>query len=101
MYDASPVSKDTVSVTEDKKGKRPTSVLSVDIDEALNDGHSLELVSEIQFCAIAAGRLVASSAHTTMAALECDIFCRCDDRPGRTSEQSTSNCDFEVVRASI
>ena len=38
MYDWRPESKDAVSVTEDRKGKRPTSELSVDIEAALNAG---------------------------------------------------------------
>jgi len=42
------VSNDVRSVTDDKNGNRPTSVLSVDIEEALKAGHSVEPVKEMQ-----------------------------------------------------
>jgi hypothetical protein len=50
-------------VTLDKKGKSPTSVLSVEMDDWLKPGHAVEPESEMQLAAIADGRLLAMRAH--------------------------------------
>jgi hypothetical protein len=62
MYALRPESKDAVSETDDKKGQMPTRSLLVEIDAALNAGHWVDLAREMQFCAIAEGMLLASSA---------------------------------------
>jgi hypothetical protein len=79
-----PESKDAVSVTEDRKGKKPTKVLSVDIEEALNAGHAAELSSDMQLWAAAVGIAVASNTPTAVDAYVCGVLRRlglhCHDR---------------------
>lgn len=74
MYDFRPESNDFMSDTEDRKGKRPTRKLSVDIDAALKAGHAVESASDIQLEAIVVGRLLASSAHMAVDARCCVVF---------------------------
>ena len=42
------MSKDSVSVTSARKGNNPVRLEFVDIDEALNAGHAVEPVKEMQ-----------------------------------------------------
>ena len=85
------------SVTDDKKGNNPTSVLSVDIEEALKAGHSVEPVNEMQLCAIAVGRLLASSAHIVAGVLMCEVFRRFVGRGGRSRHRpAIVSCCGEV-----
>ena len=59
-----PESNEAVSVTDERNGKRPTSVLSVDTDDALNAAHVLESARDMKLWAMAVGRLLAKSAQT-------------------------------------
>ena len=47
-YEVRPESNDSVSVTDDRKGKRPTTASSVDIDEALKAEHAVDPSRDIQ-----------------------------------------------------
>lgn len=83
MYVSMPESNDAVSVTDDRKGNSPTSELSVDMEEALKDGHATDLASDMQLCAIAVGRLLASNAHNAVDGLLWCVFRRFDRRCDR------------------
>ena len=74
MYAFRPESNDFVSDTEDRKGKRPTRKLSVDIDAELKAGHAVESASDMQLLAIVVGRLLASSAQRAVDAQYCGVF---------------------------
>ena len=100
MYDSRPVSNDAVSVTDDKNGKRPISALSVDMDEALKEGHATELARGIQFCAMAVEIPPASSARTNVVAPKSDAVFRLDRREECAREQFV-RCGGEVVTAFI
>lgn len=55
-----PESKFVTFVTDDRKGKKPTSVLSVEMEEELKAGHALEPDKDIQLCARTVDALLAS-----------------------------------------
>lgn len=69
MYCRRPESNEDTSVTEDKKGKNPTRVVSVEIEEALNAEHASEFLSDMQFWAIDVGILLASTKHAIVVPL--------------------------------
>ena len=48
-YDRRPESNEDVSVTPDKKGKRPERELSVEIEAALKAGHAVDFDRDMQF----------------------------------------------------
>lgn len=52
MYPSRPESNEATSVTLERNGKKPTSWLSVDMDEPLKAGHAREPERDMQFCAI-------------------------------------------------
>ena len=66
MYDRNCESKDAVSVTDDKKGNKPTRLSLVDMEAALKAEHCWEFDNEMQFWAVAAGMPATSSAHATV-----------------------------------
>lgn len=102
-----PESNDAVSVTDERNGNRPTRAVSVEIEDALNDGHAVESVSAMQlFCAIVAEMLLARSAHSTVAGLPSVAFrrlarglteCRVDESAWRCP----SRCDCSCTRRNV
>lgn len=86
-------------MTSDRKGNKPVKLLLVEIAEALKAPHCVDPASDMQFCAMAVGMLLASNVATTLGTLlKCEVFRRFDRRAGSEGAAGIMSQRWSEVR---